>query len=75
METKEIEQRIADTVNEIPIKEFLQESKNTLKIKLERFERNRSLRKGHNWRIKAANLRKSKKEGFVLSIIHKIFGN
>ena len=75
METKDIEQRIYDAVNEIPLNEILQESKNTLQIKLERFERNRSLFKGHNWRIKAANLRKSKKEGFVLSIIHKIFGN
>ena len=75
METKEIEQRIADAVNEIPIESILQESKNTLKIKLERFERNRSLRKGHNWRIKAAKLRKAKEESNVLSIIHKIFGN
>ena len=74
METKEIEQRINDAVNEIPIKEFLQESKNTLKIKLERFEENRKhKRNGPSRRIKAAKLRKAKKEGIVLSIIHKIF--
>lgn len=75
METKEIEQRFDDAVNKIPIKEILQESKNNLKIKLERFEKNWNPHRSMNWRLKAAKLRKAKKEGIVLSIIHKIFGN
>ena len=61
METKEIEQRIDDAVNEIPLKEILQDSKNTLKIKLERFEENRKYkRNGISRRIKAAMLQKAK---------------
>ena len=75
METKEIEQRIANAVNEIPIKEILQESKDNLKIKLERFEKNWNPHRSMNWRLKARKLRKAKKEGILLSIIHKIFGH
>ncbi len=75
METKEIEQRIEDAVNEIPIKEILQEAKDTLKIKLERFERNWNPHRGSNWRLNAAKLRKLKKEGIILSTLRKIFGN
>lgn len=75
MEEKEIEQRIADAVNGIPIKEILQESKDNLKIKLERFEKNWNPHRGRHWRFKAAKMRKAKKECFVLSIIRKIFGH
>ena len=64
MEIKEIEQRIEDAVSEIPLKEILQESKDKLKVKLERFEKNSSLRKGHNWRLKARNLHKAKNRGY-----------
>ncbi len=75
MEEKEIEQRIADAVNEIPLNEILQESKDNLKVKLERFEKNWNPHRGRNWRLKARKLRKAKKEGILLSIIHKIFGH
>lgn len=75
MEEKEIEQRIADAVNEIPLNEILQESKDNLKVKLERFEKNWNPHRGRHWRLKARNLRKAKKECFVLSIIRKIFGH
>ena len=75
MEAKEIEQRIDDAVSRIPLKEILQESKDNLKIKLERFEKNWKPYRSMHWRLKAAKLRKLKKEGIVLSIIYKIFGN
>ena len=74
METKEIEQRIANAVNEIPLNEILQESKDNLKVKLERFEKNWNPHRRSRWRLKARKLRKAKKESIVLSIIHKIFG-
>ena len=41
METKEIEQRIADAINEIPLESILQESKDKLEEKLERYDKNR----------------------------------
>ena len=41
METKEIEQRINDAVNEIPLESILQESKDKLEEKLERYDKNR----------------------------------
>ena len=61
----EIEQRIADAVNEIPLKEILQESKDRLKIKLERFEKYKP--KPYNSmkrRMKARNLRKTKNKWY-----------
>ena len=61
METKEIEQRIANAVNEIPIKEILQESKDNLKIKLERYEKNKpSFYSRQRRRIQAYYLHKAK---------------
>lgn len=70
MEVKEIEQRIDDAVNEIPLESILQESKNTLKIKLERYDENRK-NKNFYWRLKAASLRRAKyikEDFFVLGI-------
>ena len=61
MEDKEIEQRIDDAVNEIPLESILQESKNKLEEKMERYEKykpnfyNRAKR-----RIQAHNMHKAK---------------
>lgn len=41
MEEKEIGQRIDDAVNEIPLESILQESKDKLEEKLERYDKNR----------------------------------
>lgn len=41
MELEEIEQRIDDAVNEIPLESILQESKDKLEEKLERYDKNR----------------------------------
>lgn len=61
MEEKEIGQRIDDAVNEIPLESILQESKDKLEEKLQRYDENRKKKKnGSNWRLKAARLRRSK---------------
>ena len=74
METVEIEQRMDNAIDNIPLKEELQKSKDTLKVKMERFEKYRvNPYNSINRRIKAASLRKAKKN-IALSIIHKIFG-
>ena len=58
MEDKEIEQRIDDAVNEIPLESILQESKNRLETKIERYDENRKNKHfGQNWRYKAIKLR------------------
>ena len=41
MEINEIEQRIDDAVNEIPLESILKESRDKLEEKLERYEKNR----------------------------------
>ena len=63
MEEKEIEQRIDDAVNEIPLESIMQESKGKLEEKLERYDMNRdslnsSLQKH---RLQAYHLSKAKK--------------
>ena len=72
MELKEIKQRIDDAVNEIPLESILQESKEKLELKLQRYDENRQKKKnGYNWRLKAASLRRakySKEDFFVLGI-------
>ena len=62
METKEIEQRIDDAVNEIPLESILQESKNKLEVKLERYEENREglIRSRQRHRLQAYQLGKAK---------------
>lgn len=63
MEEKEIEQRIDDAVNEIPLESILQESKDTLEEKLERYDKNREglIRSRQRHRLQAYQLGKSKK--------------
>ena len=76
METKEIEQRMDNAIGNIPLKEELQKSRNNLKIKMERYEKykiNPYTRMKR--RLKAVTLYRAKKEGFVLSVIHKLWGN
>lgn len=60
METKDIEQRIYDAVNEIPLKSILQESKNKLEEKLERYEKNKPSFYSRQRRIQAYYLHKAK---------------
>ena len=76
METKEIEKRIADAIKNIPLKEELEKSRDNLKIKMERYEKykvNPYTRMKR--RLKAVTLYRAKKEGLVLSVIHKLLGN
>lgn len=73
MEEKEIEQRINDAVNEIPIKEILQESENKLKEKLERYEKNKeglnsSLLRHRLQAYKLGKAKKTKKKWIAFGI-------